>query len=121
MYTSLSNDAFPVEEILRITRGRWEIEECFRIMKSEFEARPVFLQKNDRIQAHFTTCFIALLQLRLLEQRLSQKYTYGQIIDCLRSMDFCKIQDKGFIPTYKRTELTDDLHSAFHFHWHTAT
>ena len=116
MYTNLSNQAFPIEEILRIAHGRWEIEECFRIMKSEFDARPVYLQKDNRIKAHFTTCFIALLILRLLEQKLDYKYTYGQIIDCLRTMNFCKIQEKGIIPTYKRTKLTDSLHAAFNFH-----
>jgi len=55
-------------QIIKINHRRWEIEDCFRIMKSEFKARPVFLQRDDRIKAHFTTCFISLLIFRILEK-----------------------------------------------------
>ena len=61
VYTSLEAKKYPVSKINEINHGRWEIEECFRIMKSEFQARPVYLQKDNRIKAHFMTCFIALL------------------------------------------------------------
>ena len=67
--TNLDDDP---SEIAKINRGRWEIEESFRIMKSEFEARPVYLQRDDRIKAHFLTCFIALLIYRILEKKLDK-------------------------------------------------
>ena len=97
-------------DIARINRDRWEIEESFRIMKSEFEARPVYLQRDDRIRAHFLTCFISLMIYRILEKQLAEKYTCDEIITTLRSMDMRKLDDYGYIPNYKRTELTDALH-----------
>jgi transposase len=105
--TNLDDDP---SEIVKINRGRWEIEESFRIMKSEFEARPVYLQRDDRIQAHFLTCFIALLIYRILEKKLGEEYTCEEIIQCLRQMDMRKIGNSGYIPVYTRTKLTDALH-----------
>ena len=61
------------ETIISVNKGRWEIEESFRIMKSEFQARPVYLQKDNRILAHFTTCFIALTVFRYIEKRLQNR------------------------------------------------
>ena len=84
-------------------------------MKSEFLARPVYLQKDDRIKAHFLICFIALLILRILEHKIDHSFTYPEIIDCLAEMDFTKIKDAGYIPAYMRTELTDKLHDTFGF------
>lgn len=106
----------PVDTIVEINKGRWEIEESFRIMKSEFQARPVFLKKDNRILAHFTTCFIALTVFRYLEKRLQCKYSCGKIIDGLNSMRFLRLPDAGYIPAYTRNNFTDDLHSAFGFH-----
>ena len=63
--TNLEDDA---TAITKINHRRWEIEECFRIMKCEFKARPVYLSRDDRIQAHFTTCFLALVVYRYLEK-----------------------------------------------------
>jgi len=57
-----------VSDIIKINHRRWEIEECFRIMKSEFEARPVYLSRDERIEAHFITCFIALVIYRLIKR-----------------------------------------------------
>lgn len=102
-------------EIIKVNKRRWEIEECFRIMKTEFKARPVYLSKDDRIIAHFMTCYIALLIYRLLEKRLDNKFTIEQIIECLRNMNLVHENSKGFIPAYTRTELTDDLHEKFDF------
>jgi hypothetical protein len=102
-------------EIAAINKRRWEIEECFRIMKDEFKARPAYLSRDDRITAHFATCFIALVIFRLLEARLGGKYTAPEIIDGLRSMNFLKVKGEGWIPTYTRTDFTDDLHEAFGF------
>ena len=103
------------EEIIKVNQRRWEIEESFRIMKSEFKARPVYLSRDDRITAHFTTCFLSLVILRFLEKRLNEKYTSSEIIDCLREMNFTESIGNGYIPTYTRTNLTDDLHEKFDF------
>lgn len=111
--TNLTDD---VEEIIKINKGRWEIEESFRIMKSEFKARPVNLRKDERIEAHFTTCFIALMIQRILGKRLKEKYTTYQILSTLREMEFLEIGGEGAVPLYQRTQLTDDLHQVFGFH-----
>jgi hypothetical protein len=111
-----SLDADDIEGILKVNKNRWEIEECFRIIKSEFLARPSFLSRKDRLTAHFLTCFIALLVYRLLERRLGGEHTCSQIIDCLRSMDFKEVRGEGFEPLYVRTPLTDALHEAFGFY-----
>lgn len=103
------------ESIVKVNRHRWEIEECFRIMKSEFQAQPVYLKLQDRIMAHFITCFISLILYRYLEKKLGNRYTVGQIIDTLQEMNFKKHEGKGYQPTYTRTELTDALHEAFGF------
>ena len=104
-----------IDEILKITKGRWEIEESFRIMKSDFLARPVNLSREDRIKAHFMTCFIALLIYRILEKKLDYKYTTSQILNTLRAMDVLESKGDGYIPEYIRTNLTDDLHNVFDF------
>ena len=80
-------------------------------MKSDFNARPVYLSRNDRIKAHFLTCFIALLVYRVLERKLDNKYTCESILRELRDMKMTKAKDIGFIPSYTRTALTDDLHN----------
>lgn len=104
-----------VEEIIKVNQRRWEIEESFRIMKSEFKARPVYLSRDDRIQAHFMTCFIALLIHRLLEKKIEEKYTSEEIINCLREMNLMYVGEEGYIPTYTRTDLTDELHEKYGF------
>ena len=99
-----------VNEILRVSEGRWQIEECFRIMKTDFEARPVYLQDETRIKAHFLTCFLALIMYRYLERELKQKCTCEAILKKLRSMDFAIVQEQGYMPLYQRDSLTDALH-----------
>lgn len=103
------------ETIVRVNKRRWEIEECFRIMKTDFEARPVYVKKKDHILAHFITCFTALIIYRYLEKKLGGKYTIDQIISTLQEMDFVKHEGKGYQPVYTRTEVTDALHEAFGF------
>lgn len=110
--TNLEDDA---SSIIKVNRRRWEIEESFRIMKSEFKARPVYLQRDDRIKAHFTTCFISLMIYRLLEKKLSEKYSCDEIISGIRNMNFYEVNGEGYIPTYTRTDFTDALHDAFGF------
>lgn len=84
-------------------------------MKSEFRARSVYLSRDDRIEAHFTTCFIALVIYRLLEKRLKEKYTCHEIINGLRDMNSLEVKGEGYVPCYTRTDFTDDLHEAFNF------
>lgn len=103
------------ESIIKINKRRWEIEECFRIMKSDFEARPVYVKRQDRILAHFITCFISLIIYKYLEKKLDEKYTINQILSTIQEMDFIKYEGKGYQPIYTRTEITDSLHDAFNF------
>lgn len=110
--TNLEDDA---SAIISINKRRWEIEECFRIMKSEFKARPVYLSRDDRIKAHFTTCFLALLIYRLLEKKLADKFTCPEIIQGLVDMNFFELKGEGYTPSYTRTDFTDSLHDAFGF------
>lgn len=99
-----------VRDILRVSEGRWQIEESFRIMKTDFSARPVYVRREDRIKAHFLVCFLALLCYRLLEKKLGGKYTCENILEKLRQMNFAAIEGQGFMPVYIRDELTDALH-----------
>lgn len=110
--TNLEDDA---SEIIKINHSRWEIEECFRIMKSEFKARPVYLSRDDRIEAHFTTCFLSLVLYRYLEKRLDNKFTCSEIVQGLKDMNFYEIPADGYVPTYTRTDFTDAMHDAFGF------
>ena len=111
--TNLEDDP---SEIIKINKRRWEIEENFRIMKSDFEARPVYVQRDDRIKAHFLTCYISLLVYRLLEKKLGEEFTCNQILETLREMNVTLLsKDSGYIPAYKRTKLTDALHNTFKF------
>lgn len=104
-----------VADILKVSEGRWQIEECFRIMKTDFEARPVYLQNEMRIKAHFLSCFLALVIYRYLEKHLGGKYTCETILEKLREMDFACVQEQGFMPLYKRDKLTDALHQVCGF------
>ena len=115
-YAVIKNLEGDVNEIIKINKQRWEIEENFRIMKTEFDARPVYVRRDDRIKAHFMTCYISLLLYRLLEKKLGDTYTSKQILETLRSMQMTLLNKaSGYIPSYTRTELTDRLHKEFHF------
>ena len=116
-YAVITNLEGDIDGILKINRQRWEIEENFRIMKTDFEARPVYVRREDRIKAHFLTCYISLLVYRLPEKRIGNNYTCNEILSTLRSMQVTLLSKEiGYIPSYKRTVLTDDLHKAFGFH-----
>lgn len=114
-YALTTNLVGDITEILKIVKGRWEIEESFRIMKSDFLARPVNLSREDRIKAHFMTCFISLFIYRLLEKKLDNKYTSSQILETLRKMTMLEQKGLGFEPIYERTDITDELHNLFNF------
>lgn len=115
LYAVCTNLEYDTSSIIKINQKRWEIEECFRIMKTEFKARPVYLSRKDRITAHFTTCFTALVIYRILEQKLNAKYTCEELIETIRSMDMMIAPGEGYIPTYTRTDITDTLHDIFGF------
>ncbi len=103
-----------VEEILQVSKGRWEIEESFRIMKSEFKARPVYLRLEDRIRAHFVICYLSLLFYRILEkEKLEDKYTTDEIIKTLKNMQTNKIDGIGYKQLYQKTEITTALNNNY--------
>ncbi|WP_347488947.1 IS1634 family transposase [Desulfoscipio sp. XC116] len=114
-YAVCTNLEDSISDIVKVNKGRWEIEECFRIIKSEFKARPVYLSRDDRITAHFMTCFLSLILYRMLEKKLGGEFTCKEILTTIRDMNFYKIPGEGVVPTYKRTNITDALHSHFGF------
>ncbi len=113
--TDLEDDA---PSIIKMNGGRWIIEDCFRITKTDFEARPVFLRRDDRITAHFLTCFLALILYKYLAKSINRgvrHFTPDEIIGTLQDMNFLSIQGEGYIPSYTRTDLTDNLHGSSGF------
>ena len=110
--TTLEDD---ISEIIKINKRRWEIEESFRILKTDFKARPVYLKRDDRIKAHFTTCFLSLLIYRILEHSLNEKYTNEKLISTLREMNLAYESEEGYIPLYTRNDITDELHEKYEF------
>ncbi len=88
------------------------------IFKTDFEARPVYVRRDERIKAHFLTCFLALLIYKYLEKKVNRggkHFTTEEIVDTLREMDFLSIPEEGYIPTYTRTDLTNNLHGSAGF------
>ena len=108
--TTLEDD---ISEIIKINKRRWEIEESFRILKTDFKARPVYLKRDDRIKAHFTTCFLSLLIYRILEHKLDEKYSTNEIIKNLQDMNSLKINGIGYKQIYSKSEITTDLNDKF--------
>lgn len=105
-------------DIIKTNGGRWIIEDCFRITKTEFEARPVYLQRDDRIKAHFLTCFLALILYKYLAKKINRAgchFSANNIISTLKDMNFVSIAGEGYIPTYTRTDLTNNLHGSAGF------
>lgn len=107
-----------VEDILQISKGRWEIEESFRIMKSDFKARPVYLRIEDRIKAHFVICYLSLLVYRIIEkEKLQDKYSTDEIISTLKDMITNKIDGLGYQQLYQKTDITTDLSKNYDFNF----
>ena len=104
-----------VADILKVSEGRWQIEDCFRTMKTDFDARPVYVSREDRIQAHFLICFLALLHFRMLKKALKTPCTTEQLLHILRSIKFADIEEQGFMPVYERQRISDELHEACGF------
>lgn len=115
LYAVCTNLEDSVEDIIRVNHRRWEIEESFRIMKTDFKSRPVYHTKDEMIKAHFLTCFLALVIYRYVEKKLDEKYTAPEIIDTLRDMNLKLENSDSYIPNYIRTDLTDALHNKFGF------
>ena len=115
-YAVMTNLGGNIEEIIKINKQRWEIEEKFRIMKTEFEARSVYVRRDDRVKAHFMICYISLLLYRLLEKKIGNNYTTEQIIETLRPMKMTLLNTANdYVLSYTRTEITDSLHKTFGF------
>ena len=114
-YGITTNSTGDISEILAISKNRWEIEESFRILKTDFDSGTIHLSREDRIKAHFLTCFISLLIYRILENKLNYKYTNNQIIEKLKDMEVYEEKGSGYSPAYVRDDLTDDLHELFGF------
>lgn len=110
--TTLEDDP---SEIVAINKRRWQIEECFRIMKTEFRARPVYLSRPERIRAHFLVCFMTLLVYRLMDERINHALTCEELLSTLSDMTMVELPGEGWIPAYTRTDATDIVHEAFGF------
>ena len=104
-----------VADILKVSEGRWQIEDCFRTMKTDFDAKPVYVSREDRIKAHFLTCFLALLHFGLLKRELKTAYTTEQLLQALKDIQFADIEEQGFMPVYERRKITDELHEVCGF------
>ena len=111
LYAVCTNLEDSAQEIIKINHRRWEIEESFRLMKSEFKSRPVYLSRDDRIKAHFTTCFLALTIFRYLEKILGEEFAAEKIIDNLRNYNFRNFPGFGYVPLYTPNDLIHTLHN----------
>ena len=108
----------PAVEVIRLNSGRWIVENDFRVTKTDMNARPVFLKRDDRIKAHFLTCFLALLIYKYLEKKVNRggmHFTTREILGTLKDMNFLDINGEGYVPTYTRTDLTNHLHGSAGF------
>lgn len=109
--TNLDDSA---KNILEVSANRYKIEDCFRLMKTNFSARPVFHQKRERIIAHFMICYTALLIYRLLEKKLDTygtHFTVDNIIETLNSMNVANIEDMCYMSTYTGSEICTSLNA----------
>lgn len=109
-YAVCTNLEDPIENILKINKQRWQIESSFRTVKSEFKARPVYLRRENRIKAHFLTCFLSLMIIKILEYKLENKFSIHELIDQLKEMELHKIRNIGYLSSYTRSDITDELH-----------
>ena len=114
-YGITTNLVGDIQDILAISKNRWEIEESFKILKTDFDSGTIHLSREDRIKGHFLTCFISLLIYRILENKLDYRYTNTQIIEKLKDMTVYEEKGSGYSPAYVRDDLTDDLHTIFGF------
>ncbi|MGN1281274.1 MAG: IS1634 family transposase [Succinivibrio sp.] len=123
--TNLFKEQCTVQQIIAIAQRRWEIEECFRIMKTDLKSRPFYHNKDSRIVAHFQTCFIALLLIRGIERKIARhnidnlkypegKYSVPEILDAIRELSLISIAEgQAFVPDYNNSELISELLECF--------
>ena len=100
------------KEIRDIYKGLWKIEESFKITKSELETRPVYVWTPESIEAHFLSCFVSLLIIRLLEQKLNRKYSNEYVIESLREYNSTKIEHDIYLQSF-RNDVIKDLEEIF--------
>ena len=111
--TNLDDSA---KDILAVAQNRYKIEDCFRIMKTNFDARPVFLRKPERIRAHFLICYTALLMYRLMECKLDDNLTHvttSNLIKTLRNMNIVNMDDMYYKSIYSGSQALDALERCF--------
>lgn len=106
MIVSSEFDKTP-DEIIDIYRGLWRIEETFKVTKSELDARPVYVSRKEHIEAHFLTCYIALVLSRILQHKLDKKYSVGKILESLAKCNCYNIQENYYIFNYYNKILKD--------------
>lgn len=95
------------DEIIDIYRGLWRIEETFKVTKSELEARPVYVSRQDHIESHFLICYIALVLSRVLQHKLDKKYSVGKILESLSNCTCSNIQENYYMLNYYDNVLKD--------------
>jgi transposase len=100
------------EEIREIYRGLWKIEQSFRITKSEFDARPVYLSLDEHIEAHFFVCFVSLVILRILEMKLENKFSTARIINSLQNYSCSHIKENYYLFDY-RDNIIEEIERVF--------
>lgn len=100
------------QDIIAINHNRWKIEDCFRLMKTDFKSRPVYHYKDERIETHFLICFLALLVFRLLHVKLGEEYTANELLTTLREMEYYKY-DEGYLTPFGTTPLVKELNEMF--------
>ena len=100
------------DEIVSSYRGLWEIEETFKLTKSDLVAQPVYVQSKEHINAHFLSCFIALTILRLIQKETNKEFSPGKIIDCLNKIECINEHENIFLFGY-RSPLSDHLGKVF--------
>ena len=113
-YAVATNLDDPAKDILEVSANRYKIEDCFRVMKTNFSARPVFHQKRERIIAHFMICYTALLIYRLMEKKLDlhgTHFTVENLIETLNSMDVANIEDMCYMSSYTSSEVCTALNA----------
>ena len=95
------------DEIIDIYRGLWKIEETFKVTKSELEARPVFVSRKEHIEAHFLTCYVALVLSRILQHKLDKKYSVGKILESLSNCNCSQLENNYYVFSYYDEVLRD--------------
>lgn len=115
-YAVATNLDDPAKTIIEISSNRYKIEDCFRVMKTNLSARPVYHQKPQRIVAHFMICYTTLLVYRLLEAKLDRygtHFTIENIIETLNNMEVANIEDMCYMSTYNNSQVCTALNAVF--------